>query len=133
MSKIYREISDFIVIAVGSLIPLIAFILMIVGIVSFFTRPACAEYIGRISRNPFYGDSCSNPFSSCGNPFSATSPRNPFSPYGNPFSPYSVENPFGPGVRVYGDAAPDYPVDNYSDGAEDYYGLDDGYGEGGEE
>jgi hypothetical protein len=68
---------------------------------------AHAEYLGRLGGNPFYGDSCQNPFSRCGNPFNAKSPRNEFGPYGNPYSPYSVNNPFGGGVRVYGDAAPD--------------------------
>ena len=78
-----------------------------IGIFSTEAKHAHAEYLGRLSANPFYGDSCSNPFSRCGNPFSAQSPRNEFGPYGNPFSPYSVNNPFGRGVRVYGDAAPD--------------------------
>lgn len=68
---------------------------------------AHAEYIGRMSANPFYADSCSNPFSRCGNPFSPVSPRNPFSKYGSPFSAYSPNNPFSPGVRVYGDGGPD--------------------------
>ncbi len=64
--------------------------------------PAHAEYIGRMSANPFYGDSCSNPYSRCGNPFDARSPRNVFGRYGNPFSVDSVTNPYGRGVRVYG-------------------------------
>jgi len=71
------------------------------------TATAHAEYLGRLGGNPFYGDSCANPFSRCGNPFNAKSPRNEFGPYGNPFSPYSVNNPYGSGVRVYGDAEPD--------------------------
>lgn len=72
-----------------------------------FATSAKAEYLGRLSANPFYGDSCSNPYSRCGNPFSPDSPNNPYGKYGNPYSPYSVNNPYGPGLRVYGDGAPD--------------------------
>ena len=81
--------------------------LLIAAAFVVLSTSAHAEYLGRITANPFYADSCSNPFSPCGNPFSRKSPRNEFGPYGNPFSPYSVNNPFGRGARVYGDAAPD--------------------------
>lgn len=82
-------------------------ILIITAALVVFASSAKAEYIGRLSSNPFYGDSCSNPYSRCGNPFSPDSPRNPFGKYGNEFSPYSPNNPYGPGLRVYGDGAPD--------------------------
>lgn len=79
----------------------------IAAVFVILSSSAHAEYLGRLGGNPFYGDSCANPFSRCGNPFNSHSPRNPFGKYGNPFSPYSVNNPFGRGVRVYGDGAPD--------------------------
>lgn len=80
---------------------------LIIAAFLVLSSSAHAEYLGRITENPFYADSCSNPYSRCGNPFSPSSPNNPFGKYGNPYSPYSVNNPYGPGVRVYGDGAPD--------------------------
>ena len=94
-----------------------------IGFLMCLPMAAHAEYLGRLSRNPYYADSCSNPYSRCGNRFDALSPRNQFGPYGNRFSPYST-GPFGQGLRVYGNAAPDEPS-TY----DDPYGLYDDYGE----
>lgn len=94
------------VITFFTMLPLVLALVFVYGVFCIFARPACAEYIGRLSQNPFYADSCANQFSTCGNRFDPDSPKNQFGPYGNPYSPYST-GPFGDGLRVYGDAAPD--------------------------
>lgn len=116
------ETLDMIVISLFTIIPLIVIALFLYGIFCLFSPPACAEYIGRLSQNPFYPDSCSNQFSTCGNQFDPSSPKNQFGPYGNQFSPYST-GPFGSGLRVYGDAAPDPAGEGGGDG----YAAEGGY------
>jgi hypothetical protein len=94
-SKLIHAVEIVIVTMLASL-PVLALMVFFYGLFMIvFPSPSCgAEYIGRMSSNPFVADSCSNPFSSCGNPFSPSSPNNPFGPYGNPYSPYSENNPF---------------------------------------
>jgi len=122
--KLFNEVTDMAVVTFLAVMPLFIIFVFIYGIFCIFSTKACAEYIGRISRNPFYADSCSNQFSECGNQFSPNSPKNQFGPYGNPFSPYSAGE-FGRGLRVYGDAAPD-PAGEGA-GAVDDYAAEGGY------
>lgn len=126
---IFDETMDMIVISFFTIMPLILIAIFLYGVFCLFSPPACAEYIGRLSQNPFYADSCANQFSPCANPFYPNSPRNQFGPYGNYFSPYST-GPFGNGLRVYGDAAPDPAgegtvTDNV--GSYDDYAAEGGY------
>lgn len=101
-----REICDWMVIILASLIPLAVVLIFIIGIICLLSPGACSmEKLATISRNPFIGDSTSNPFSLWNNPFYSKSPYNRFGPYGNRFSPYSANNQFAtetPGI--YGNA-----------------------------
>jgi hypothetical protein len=98
-----------ITICIAAVIPLAFIAIFFYGLIALVAPQACAmEKLGTISRNPFVGDSTSNPFSPWNNPFNPNSPRNPYGPYGNPFSPYSPNNPFAtqtPGIYGYADEA----------------------------
>ena len=99
------DILEVIVVSAFASLPILVIAIFFYGLsVLIWPSPSCgAEYLGRVGGNPFYGDSCANPFSKCGNPFNPSSPKNPFGRYGNPFSPYSVNNPYGRGLQLYGD------------------------------
>ena len=58
------------------------------------TNTASAEYLGRLSSNPFDADSTSNPFGRYGSQFSPDSINNQFGRYGSPYSNESVNNPY---------------------------------------
>ena len=104
MKKLNNVCDIFAISAIAGL-PIVFFAVFIYGLsVIIWPSISCgAEYLGRVGGNPFYGDSCENPFSKCGNPFHPDSPKNPFGRYGNPYSPYSVNNPYGEGLKLYGD------------------------------
>jgi|688.fasta_scaffold169693_3 hypothetical protein len=136
MKRIFEDVVSWIVIAVATLIPIFILAMVFLGVASLFSKPACAmEKLGTISRNPFIGDSTSNPFSLYNNPFNPNSPYNEFGPYGNRFSPYSANNPYStqsPGIYGYADEG--RSSDNYSDYSDPYgdgYGDSYGYGEEG--
>ena len=103
-----------------AIMPVILIAIFFYGLFCLVSKPVCAmEKLGTISRNPFIGDSTSNPFSMYNNPFNPNSPRNHFGPYGNPFSAYSAENPYAtrtPGIYGYADEGVSDSYDNYSDG-----------------
>ncbi len=55
---------------------------------------ASAEYLGRLSSNPYAADSTSNPYGRYGSPYSPDSINNPYGRYGSPYSNESVNNPY---------------------------------------
>jgi hypothetical protein len=66
--------------------------------------PASAQYLGRLSNNPYAADSTSNPYGRYGNPYSSDSINNPYGRYGNPYSNQSVNNPYATQApKLYGD------------------------------
>lgn len=58
------------------------------------STPAAADYLGRLSSNPYLSDSTSNPYSRYGSPYSSDSINNPYGRYGSPYSNESVNNPY---------------------------------------
>ena len=56
--------------------------------------PASAEYLGRLSSNPYLADSTSNPYGRYGSPYSPDSINNPWGRYGSRWSNESVHNPY---------------------------------------
>ena len=104
MRKILDNVFEVAVVGLIASLPVLIFTVFLFGAYSLIwpAKSCGGEYIGRVGGNPFYGDSCANPFSRCGNPFNAKSPNNPFGKYGNPYSPYSVNNPYGRGMQLYG-------------------------------
>ena len=120
MRRFINEVTDWIIVGALTMLPFVAAAIFFYGLFCLFAAPACSmEKLGTISRNPFIGDSTSNPFSMYNNPFNPNSPRNRFGPYGNPFSNYSANNPYAtqtPGIYGYADES----------GASDT-GYDDGY------
>jgi hypothetical protein len=130
MRNLMTEAADWIVIAFLSILPLTVIAIFFYGLFCIIApAPACSmEKLGRISRNPFIGDSTANPFSMYNNPFNPKSPYNRFGPYGNPFSPYSANNPFATETpTIYGHA--DEGSSEYSETNEDYsaYAAEGGY------
>jgi hypothetical protein len=67
---------------------------------------ANAQYLGRLSSNPYDADSTSNKFGRYGSPYSSDSINNPYSKWGSPYSNQSVNNPYATRApRVYGDGS----------------------------
>ena len=63
--------------------------------------PACAEYPGELSANPYASDSTANP-SEAGSPLKPDGINNTNHPYGSPFPNQSATNPFATEVpRLY--------------------------------
>jgi hypothetical protein len=119
MRKELQDLVDVCVICVIAVVPVALIAIFMYGLFSLLAPKACAmEKLGTISRNPFIGDSTSNPFSMYNNRFSPDSPRNPFGPYGNYFSPYSANNPYSmqsPGIYGYADEGYNDSTDSYAD------------------
>ena len=133
-----NDLVDVFVVSVLAVLPIAIIAVFMYGLFSLFAPKACAmEKLGTISRNPFIGDSTSNPFSMYNNPFNPNSPRNRFGPYGNFFSPYSANNPFAmQSPTIYGHADEGYaggveasePMgDSVGDGYEGSYAATGGY------
>ena len=55
---------------------------------------AHAEYLGRLSNNPYLPDSTSNPYGRYGSRYSPDSINNPYGRYGSQYSNESVTNPY---------------------------------------
>jgi hypothetical protein len=51
-------------------------------------------YLGMISKNPYEGESISNPYGSYGSPYSGTPIFNQYGSYGSPYSSFSPFNPY---------------------------------------
>jgi hypothetical protein len=126
-----RETFEWIIVTMLALIPVMIIAIFFYGLFCLIsTGPACSmEKLATISRNPFIGDSTSNPFSMYNNPFNPKSPYNRFGPYGNPFSPYSANNPFATNTPTIYGHADEGSYSEYSDPAEDYssYAAEGGY------
>jgi len=61
-----------------------------------------ADYLGRLSANPYQLDSTANPYGRFGSPYADTV-TNPYSRYGSPYSPNGVTNPYATSTpRLYG-------------------------------
>ena len=114
-----QDLVDVCVICVLAVLPITILIIFTYGVFALFSPKACSmERLGTISRNPFIGDSTSNPFSNWNNPYFADSPANPYSEYGNPYSPYSANNPYSmqsPGIYGYADEGYNDSTDSYAD------------------
>lgn len=123
MKNEIQEILDWIATILFALLPVAALLIFFYGFFHLFVGHACAmEKLGTISRNPFIGDSTSNPFSPYNNRFNPNSPYNRFGPYGNPFSPYSANNPYAtetPGIYGYADG--ESSSDSYAGETSDGY------------
>ncbi len=52
------------------------------------------QYLGRLTVNPYLGDSVSNPYGLYGSPYSSQSILNPYTVYGSPYSAQSWLNPY---------------------------------------
>lgn len=61
---------------------------------SLCVSSAHAEYLGRLSSNPYLSDSTSNPYGRYGSPYSPDSINNPYGRYGSEYSNESVNNPY---------------------------------------
>ena len=127
-----NDLVDVAVVSLLAVIPLIVITIFFYGLIAFFTSDkACSmEKLGTISRNPYIGDSTSNPYSLWNNPYYPESPRNPFGPYGNPYSPYSANNPYttmSPGIYGYADEGYGSSSDYYSSNETDSYAAEGGY------
>ena len=71
----------------------------------FLATPAQAEYLGKLSANPYAYESTSNPYGPYGSPYSYKSINNQYGPYGSPYSDTSVNNPYASNPpSVYGDS-----------------------------
>lgn len=66
----------------------------LVVVFALFATPASADYLGRLSSNPYLADSTSNPYGRYGSPYSSNSINNQFGRYGSPYSNESVNNPY---------------------------------------
>jgi hypothetical protein len=119
---------DLVFVGLIVLIPVLFIAIFVVGLTTLFSAPACSmEKLATISKNPFIGDSTSNPFSAWNNPFNPKSPHNQFGPYGNRFSNYSYNNPYAtksPGIYGYADG----PADEDNSGPSAYIGNEYGGG-----
>ena len=117
----WNDLVDVAVVSLLAVIPLIFITIFFYGLVAFFSNQACSmEKLGTISRNPYIGDSTSNPYSLWNNPYYADSPRNPYGPYGNRYSPYSANNPYTTmSSGIYG-----YADEGYGDGYDNYNNVD---------
>jgi hypothetical protein len=79
-------------------------ILLVAMSFAIISSPAAAQYLGRLSSNPYAADSTSNPYGRYGNPYSSDSINNPYGRYGNPYSNQSVNNPYATQApKLYGD------------------------------
>jgi hypothetical protein len=61
---------------------------------SLVASSADAQYLGRLSSNPYLPDSTSNPYGRYGSPYSPDSINNPYGRYGSKYSNESVNNPY---------------------------------------
>lgn len=66
----------------------------LIVVFALLATPASAEYLGRLSSNPYLADSTSNPYGRYGSRYSADSINNQFGRYGSPYSNESVNNPY---------------------------------------
>jgi hypothetical protein len=118
MRKELQDLVDVCVICIIAVVPVALIAIFMYGLFSLLAPKACAmEKLGTISRNPYIGDSTSNPYSLWNNPYYPDSPRNPYGPYGNPYSPYSANNPYStmsPGIYGYADEGYGNSTDSYA-------------------
>jgi hypothetical protein len=71
----------------------------------FLATPAQAEYLGKLSANPYAYESTSNPYGPYGSKYSYNSINNQYGPYGSPYSDTSVNNPYASSPpSIYGDS-----------------------------
>ena len=115
----FNDLVDVAVVSLLAVIPLIVITIFFYGLIAFFApNKACSmEKLGTLSRNPYIGDSTSNPYSLWNNPYYADSPANRYGPYGNPYSPYSANNPYttmSPGIYGYADEGYGNSTDSYA-------------------
>jgi len=81
-------------------------VLLIATILAVISGPASAQYLGRLSSNPYAADSTSNPYGRYGSPYSSDSINNPYGRYGSPYSNQSVNNPYATQApRMYGNGS----------------------------
>lgn len=78
-------------------------IIAISAIAMLLSAPASAQFLGRLSANPYAADSTSNPYGRYGSPYSPDSINNPYGRYGSPYSNQSVNNPYATQApKLYG-------------------------------
>jgi len=70
---------------------------------AIISTTASAQYLGRLSNNPYDADSTSNPYGRYGSRYSPDSINNPYGRYGSPYSNESANNPYATHApRMYG-------------------------------
>ena len=81
-------------------------LIIISSLAMLCAAPASAEYLGRLSSNPYAADSTSNPYGRYGSPYSPDSVNNPYGRYGSPYSNQSVNNPYATQApKIYGNGS----------------------------
>lgn len=80
--------------------------ILIIALMVLSPSLAFAQFLGRLSSNPYAADSTSNPYGRYGSPYSPDSINNPYGRYGSPYSNESVNNPYATRApKIYGDGS----------------------------
>ena len=77
-----------------------------IAAIPMLSYAAQAQYLGRLSSNPYAADSTSNPYGQYGSQYSPNSINNPYGQYGSAYSNQSVNNPYATNApSIYGNGS----------------------------
>jgi hypothetical protein len=77
--------------------------ILMIALIALSPSLASAQYLGKLSSNPYDPDSTSNPYGRYGSRYAPDSVNNPYGQYGSPYSNKSANNPYATQApKIYG-------------------------------